>query len=280
MAQVNWGALHPQVVHFVVALGLVGVALRIVSLTGRLAWTRAAGACLLILAALSAAVAQRTGHEAHGPVERIPGLPNAVGAHEDAGDMTRTLFLVVGAIELVGLALRKREQARRWVYAASALVGIAASYKLYQAADLGGKLVYAYAGGPGLRSGDTTDVRRLLVAGLFNQARAARTAGDTAEAARLTDELARQMPGDPGVRMLVIESMITDRHDPAGALAALDSLPTPDTSPRVAMQRGLLASRALVAMGQADSARQLLQGLSRKYPDSRMLKDAISRLPQ
>jgi hypothetical protein len=44
------------------------------------------------------------------------------------------------------------------------------------------------------------------------------------------------------------------------------------------MQRGLLASRALVAMGQADSARQLLQGLSRKYPENRIVQRALAEL--
>ena len=138
---INWAPLHPQVVHFVVALGFVGLALRIISLSGRARWTRPAGATLLIVAAIASVVAVKSGTAAHGPVERIPGAREAVQRHEEAGETTRNFFLVVGSLEVLGLALARRERARRWVLAISALAGIVACYQLYQAADEGGELV-------------------------------------------------------------------------------------------------------------------------------------------
>jgi hypothetical protein len=211
-------------------------------------------------------------------VERIPGAREAVQRHEEAGKTTRNFFLVVGSLEVLGLALARRERAQRWVLAISALAGIVACYQLYQAADEGGELVYNYAGGPGLRSGDPADIRHLLVAGLYHEAQAARDSGQGAEAARLTDELVRQMPGDPGVAMLAVQSLITDRKDPAAALASLDSLKVPADNPRFEVQVGVLRSQALAAAGQSDSARAVLTQLVQKYPESRGVKRALEEL--
>ena len=44
------GAFHPQVVHFAIALLIVGVLFRVVSLLGRPAWIGPAAAALLLLA--------------------------------------------------------------------------------------------------------------------------------------------------------------------------------------------------------------------------------------
>lgn len=274
---INWAPLHPQVVHFVVALGLVGIVLRLISLTGRARWTRPAGAVLLILAAVSSVAAVKSGTAAHGPVERIPGAREAVEHHEEAGETTRNFFLVVGLLEVAGLALASREKARRWVLVASAVVGVVACVELYQAADEGGELVYAYGGGPGLRSGDPADVQRLLIAGLYAQAAAARESGRSEEAARLTDELVRQRPGDPAISLLAVQSLIRDRHDPASALAVLDTLKQPEGNRRWDQQVGILRSEALVAGGQADSARAVLNALLRKYPESRGVQRALEQ---
>jgi uncharacterized membrane protein len=274
---INWAPLHPQVVHFVVALGLVGIVLRLISLTGRARWTRPAGAVLLILAAISSVVAVKSGTAAHGPVERIPGARDAVERHEETGEKTRTIFLVVGVLEIGGLALASREKARRWFLLASAVVGVVACVELYEAADEGGELVYAYGGGPGLRSGNPADVQRLLVAGLYAQAAAARDSGRADEAARLTDELLRQRPQDPAVALLAVQSLIRDRHDPAAALATLDTLRQPEGNRRWDQQVGLLRSEALVAAGQPDSARAVLTALAKKYRESRGVQRALEQ---
>lgn len=267
------GPLHPQIIHFVVALGLVGVALRLVSLTGRLAWTRPAGAALLILTALASVVAVQSGHEAHEVVEQIPGVRAQVNLHEDLAEDTRDLFLVVGGLKVLGLLFGRKESIRRWVFVLSGVAGVAACVMLYRAADAGGNLVYSYAGGPGLRTGRPADMERLLVAGLFVEARAARQAGQQDEAARLTDELARQLPGNPDAAFLQAQSRLRDRHDPAGALAVLAGLAVPADSPRIAIRKGLLTVEALRALGLADSAQAVWSALRREFPGSRLLRE-------
>jgi predicted Zn-dependent protease len=121
-------------------------------------------------------------------------------------------------------------------------------------------------------------VHRLLVAGLYHEARVKRQQGDSAEAARLTLELAREVPNDPTVKMLVIESTYRDRHDPHAALAQLDSLTVAPGDDRMTMRTGMLRSDILVAAGMKDSAKAVLGALAAKYPDRPFLADALKKL--
>src|SRR5213078_1774546 len=130
----NLAFYHPQIVHFVLALLGAGV--------------------LLLAGTLAAVAAVKSGTDAHGPVERIPGARAAVVEHEEWGERTRNVFLVVGALEILALAFATRPW-RRWLYVGSALVGLGGAYALYEAGEHGGDLVYTYAGGVGIRSGDS-----------------------------------------------------------------------------------------------------------------------------
>jgi uncharacterized membrane protein len=273
------GVFHPQIVHFVVALGLLGVAFRWVSLTGKAQWTGPAASTLLLLAAAASLAAVQSGVDAHGAAERIPGAGDAVHEHEELGEMVRNLFLVVALLEVAALVLRQRVAQAKWLRVASGLVSLVACFYIYEAAEHGGEVVYSYAGGVGTRSGDPADVERLLVAGLYHQARTRRAAGDSAEAARLTEELARQRPGDFGIQLLLIESTLRDRKDPARALEALAQITLPPDDSRAALRVGLLRSEAYVAAGQVESARAVLAALAEQFPESRWVQEAIAKLP-
>src|SRR3989449_7689803 len=165
----NLAFYHPQIVHFVLALLGAGVLLRWIALTGKWPWTSAAAAALLRAGTLTAVAAVKSGTDAHGPVERIPGARAAVMEHEAWGERTRNVFLAVAVLEVLALAVAGRPW-RRWLYVGSALVGPGGAYSLYEAGEHGGELVYTYAGGVGTRSGDSTDVARLYLAGLYQQA--------------------------------------------------------------------------------------------------------------
>src|SRR5690349_20705609 len=237
----NLAFYHPAIVHFAVALLSVGVFLRWVSLLGRFDWTRHAATFLLLAGTAGAILAVQSGTNAHGPVERVPGARTAVQDHEDWGHKTRNLFLVVGALELVALGLGQRP-ARRWVYVGSALVGLAGGYCLFEAGEHGGDLVYNYAGGVGIRSGQPGDIDRLLLAGLYQKAMADRKAGDSAGAAVLIGELAARYPADTDVQLLGIESLLIDKKDAKAALAALQKLPPFPDSSRARSRRDMLAA--------------------------------------
>jgi uncharacterized membrane protein len=271
-------ALHPQVVHFVVALGILGVIFRIVSLTGKLQWTSPAAFLLIFIAAGASVVAVESGHQAHEWAEQIPGVRDAVVEHEELGEMTRNLFLAVLVVELIALVARKNAGASRGLHAVSAILGIAACLYLYEAGEHGGELVYNYAGGIGTRSGDPKDVQHLLIAGLFHQARIAREAGRGEESARLVEEMARQRPEDYTIRVMALDARYRDRNDTVGALAGIDSLVVPDSQWRPAVQRGILQAEILTATGRKDSARTVLTALVAKYPESRRAKMALEKV--
>ncbi len=279
----NIASFHPQIVHFIVVLGFIGVGLRLLSLVTKLEWIRPAATLALLAAAVAAVVGARSGDEAHEASERMPGARTAVQEHEELGEKTRNLFLVVAGFELLALAMRKNEKVRRVALVGSAVAGVVAAFFLFDAAEHGGELVYGYAGGVGTRSGKPEDIKHLLVAGLYNAARSDREAGDSASAARLTEELVRQMPGDPGVAFLAVRSLLVDRNDPAAAMAALDSLALPPDNPRLVLQSAMLRSDIFVAMGHPDSARAALQSVLQQYPDNPMVQrvvgEAAAKLP-
>src|SRR5438552_120384 len=164
----NIGAYHPIIVHFAIALLTLGVVFRWVSLTGRAPFTGPAAATCLLLGAAAAFLAVHSGTDAHGPVERIPGVRQAVMDHEDAGHWARNVFLVVALLEIGALVAKKRSvHVARVALWGSAVVGIFGFAAILKAADKGGDLVYEYAGGVGIRTGDTADVNRLYLAGVY-----------------------------------------------------------------------------------------------------------------
>ena len=267
------GIYHPHLVHFAIALCFIGVTFRLISLTGKAGWTNQAAAALLITGAVVAFFTALSGQQAHGPVERIPGAAQAVQEHEDYGNNARTILVVVGLLELLAIGVSSKNVVRG-LRVVSAVGGVVGAFVIFEAAEHGGALVYQYGGGPGIRSGDSADVTRLLVAGLYNRAIADRTAGDKEGAARLTDELGRRMPNDNGVKLAVIESRLKDRGDAAGALAALKAL-EPGDDRRTAFRKAFLTADAYKAAGHLDSARAVLEELKKGAPPQ-----AVGRIDQ
>ena len=275
----NLAVFHPVIVHFAIVLLIVGVVFRWISLSGRAAFTGPAAATLLLLGTLAAVLAVRSGTDAHGPVERIPGARDAVVEHEEAGQWTHNIFLLVAALELAALAVARRNQrATRLALWGSALVGVFGVGALYKAGDRGGDLVYRYAGGVGSRYGDSADVSRLYLAGLYQAAKQARAQHDSARAADLFAELARRFPNDTTVPFLAIESLVRDKHDGRAALAALSRLSIPPDDQRLRLRYGLLKADAFLAAGQPDSARATLEQLARDFPAMQRIKDRIAQI--
>jgi uncharacterized membrane protein len=276
----NIGAYHPIIVHFAIALLIVGVIFRWVSLTGRAPFTGPAAATLLILGAAAAFLAVHSGTDAHGPVERIPGVREAVMEHEEAGQWARNVFLVIALLEIMALVAKKRSvQIARVALWGSAVVGIFGVAAILKAADRGGDLVYAYAGGIGIRSGDTADVNRLYLAGLYQAAQQARAQHDSARAAALFAQLEREFPNDTNVRLLAIESLVRDKDDGRAALTALARFRVRADDRRLQLRIGFLKADAYVAAGKPDSARVVLEQLGTAFPDMQQrIKDRLKNI--
>lgn len=275
----NIGVYHPAIVHFAVALLVAGVLFRLVSLTGRAAFTGPAATTLLLAGALAAVVAVQSGLDGHGPVERIPGARQAVMDHEAAGKWARNVFLIVAVLELAGLATRRRSlNAARGAIWGSAVVSVFGLAALYKAGERGADVVYRYAGGVGTRYGDTADVNRLYLAALYQAAQQARNQHDSVRAAELYDRLAREYPNDTTVRFLQIESLVRDSDDGRAALRQLASLRVPPEDRRLRLRHGFLKTDAFLAVGRTDSARATLDQLARDFPDVQRIKDRLAEL--
>src|SRR5262245_44316482 len=234
-------------------------------------------ATLLILGALASIAAVQSGTNAHGPVERVPGSREAVQEHEEWGKRTRNLFVAIAVLEIGALAFASRRKLAQGLRVVTAIAGLFGLWVVYEVGEEGGHLVYAHAGGVGIRSGKPEDVQHLLVAGLYHNARLAREAGRKKEAARLTDELVLQMPDDATVRFLGVESRIKDRGEPRAALVTLAAMDVPADDVRLQMRKAALAADAYRALGAPDSATAMLQALAARFPDNPRVKQMVER---
>ena len=270
------GSLHPIIVHFTIALLVGGILFRWIWFTGKAPFTGAAATTLLLVGTATAVFAVKSGDDAHGPAERIPGARRAVVEHEDWGERTRNLFLVIAVLEIAALALSDR-RVKKGALVASAVVGAGGLFAIYETGEHGGELVYGYAGGVGTRYEETEDTQRLLLAGLYHQSVVDRREGRSEDAARLIDEMARRFPDDPEVMLLAVESLILDRRDGNAGLAALRRIP-PAQDNRGRFRTGMLTADAYAAAGFSDSARVTLEQLLADFPDNRRITDRLGAL--
>jgi uncharacterized membrane protein len=265
----NIGSMHPYVVHIVVGFVIAGCVLRILSLTGKWNWMNQAAATALILSAIAGWVAWRSGIDAHGPAERVPGARVAVQEHEEWGIRSRNLFLLIAGVEILGLAFTSR---RKVFHYASAALGVAGLFFIFETAEHGGELVYSYAGGVGLRTGDVADVNRLLMAGLYHQAMLDRREGRGEAAARLFAEMKARWPDDVEVRALAAESRLRDANDAQGALVDLDAMLGSIQDARIKRNATITRVYAFLALGQVDSARAVIGRLAADNPTNARIK--------
>ncbi|MGD8276624.1 MAG: hypothetical protein PVH00_01300 [Gemmatimonadota bacterium] len=274
-------AFHPPIIHIVIGFLVAGVGLRVLSLIPRLSWASPAATTLIVLGALATIPAVESGTQAHGPAERVPGAREAVVEHEEWGERTRNLFLAIAAIELVALAVGRnpnRKKLAQRFRMATAAIGLVGMFVLYETGEHGGHLVYGYAGGVGLRSGDSADVTHLLIAGLYHQAMLDRRDGDAEGAGRLIEELRRRDGGDPSVQLMAAESLVRDQKDPRAALEYIATLDVAADDARLAPRVGLLRADAYEALGLPDSASAIVQDLATRFPQSRAVQQRMDQM--
>lgn len=270
---------HPVVVHVTIILAVAGVAFRLLSFVGAAAsFAGPAATALIVVSAVSSIPSAQSGIAAHGPVERVPGARPAVVEHEEWGLRARNILIGLAALELIGLALRRSPKVK-FVRVASAVVGVAAAFAVYEAGEHGGELVYSYAGGVGLRTGDPKDVERLLVAGAYHQSQADRKAGRADDAAALIALTAKRFPNDPEMQMFAAESLLVDQKNPQAALEALNAVAPPANNRILVGRKATLQADAYEAAGQKDQAIAVLEQAVAAFPSPRMQQriDALKK---
>lgn len=273
----NIAEFHPQIVHFVIAGAGLGILFRWLSLTGKLKWSDHAAVALIVIGATAGWFAVRSGAEAHGPAERVPGAVRAVQVHEEEGEELRNLLIGLAAFELL-LLVPAVAKWRKYGVAASALGGLFVASEIYETAKAGGDLVYSYAGNVGIRSGDTTDVNNLVMAAGYHRAALSRTQKNPDGAYAGFQELATKFPNDPTVQVLLVESMILDKKDFAAAQGALAKMAEPPDTARIYRRYQLARADAYIGLGKKDSAKMILEPMLTKAPTNKALTDRMEKV--
>jgi uncharacterized membrane protein len=132
--------LHPAIVHFPIALGVVGALAAVVYLVVRREWLRWFAPVLLTIALLGAVAAYFSGQSAEDRAEALNVPEAAIHEHEESS---------LWALGLVGLAAllawatfgKKRGE---WV---AALIAVLAAAAILRTGHLGGKLVFIHGAG-------------------------------------------------------------------------------------------------------------------------------------
>lgn len=140
--------LHPLVVHFPIALLIVGFLFDVFGLLLRKDWAKRAGAALIVLGSLGALAAMLSGSAAEETVEASlsEAGERVLEAHEALGQGTAYAWLAIAALRvLIATPLLKKGQSVAWgAYVLGAMAGLA---MIALTAYRGGELVYTYGGG-------------------------------------------------------------------------------------------------------------------------------------
>jgi predicted Zn-dependent protease len=121
-------------------------------------------------------------------------------------------------------------------------------------------------------------VNRLVLAAMYDRAQLDRTQKNADGAAAAFANLAAQFPGDQSVQLLAVESLLQDKKDFPGALAALSRIPVPLDSDRTRTRYELDRADAFIGNGQKDSARTILTALASRFPTSKRIQDKLDKL--
>jgi len=140
--------LHPAVVHFPIALLLVGAGLSLLAVVFP-RWSLAT-ALILVLGAVGAVVAAQTGEQEEHRLPKTTGeLHEALENHEHAGERARNFSLVAAFLAVLTVIAARWRLVKRMLAGATAVVALMTAYHVAQAGHYGGALVYEHGLGVG-----------------------------------------------------------------------------------------------------------------------------------
>lgn len=140
--------LHPAIVHFPIALLLVGAAMAVAAVFVRRWHLPLFAAILLSLGALGAVAATVTGEEEEEKVEHaIPSAEPVLEEHAEWGESARNAGILSAVLAIGAAALASRPVIGRFLSVLTAFVAIGAGYAVVQAGHFGGELVYRHGAG-------------------------------------------------------------------------------------------------------------------------------------
>jgi len=136
--------IHPMLVHFPIALLIVGFLAELAGLLLRKDWLARAALLLLVLGTLGAVSAVLTGQREEDRIVETPAIEHTLEEHEEAGEFTMWFFVVIAAARIFTAWRKNLPKAVSWVVLVAWLAGLGAITKT---AWHGGHLVYKYGAG-------------------------------------------------------------------------------------------------------------------------------------
>lgn len=146
--------LHPAVVHFPIALLLLGAAVALLAVFVRRWHLPLFAAILLSLGAIGAVAATVTGEEEEEKVEHaIPSAEPLLEEHADWGERARNAGIVAALFAVIAVLAAGKPVGGRVLSVLAACAALVAGYCVAQAGHFGGDLVYRHGAGVTLDRG-------------------------------------------------------------------------------------------------------------------------------
>jgi len=136
--------LHPMIVHFPIALLIVGFLSDLVGLFTKREFFTQAGFYLLVLGALGVVAAYISGSQAGGGITEEGALKQALEVHEDAATLTIWVVSTAALFRIALVLWNKFKGALKMVSIILFMLGVAA---VARTGYYGGELVYKHAAG-------------------------------------------------------------------------------------------------------------------------------------
>ena len=146
--------LHPMIVHFPIALVMVGFLFDAVSFFFKKDFFSKAGFYLLILGTLGVIAAYFSGQYAGSGITEAGTLKEALETHEEAAELTLWLMTGAALVRIAFVLLKKYSGALKGVAFALFLLGV---ISIVRTGAYGGELVYKHAAGVQLNFGFSFD---------------------------------------------------------------------------------------------------------------------------
>lgn len=145
--------LHPMLVHFPIALLIVGLLADITGVITKREFFSRTGLLMLVLGTIGLITAYISGDRAADGLMETGPLQIAVESHEEAAQITLWLMIVTTFVRLALVGFRKYTGLLRWIPLALFLVGVAS---MARTGYYGGELVFKHAAGVQLNLGPFT----------------------------------------------------------------------------------------------------------------------------
>jgi uncharacterized membrane protein len=149
--------LHPAVVHFPIALLLLGAAVAVLAIFVRRWHFPLFAAVLLSLGAIGAVAATVTGEEEEEKVEHaIPSAEPLLEEHAEWGERARNAGIVAALLAVLAAIAANKPVGGRVLSVLTACAALVAGYCVAQAGHFGGELVYRHGAGVALDRGPSS----------------------------------------------------------------------------------------------------------------------------